>query len=122
MTAKSDPCETLVMHSSKAGNDYCPYCGQLFRIHSSTDVNYVLPPAPGDVACCAKCGSVSIFTDDLDLRRATAAEIEEIMHEVELARAVAVMQKSIESMPNGSTQDRITASMDMMNRINNDRT
>jgi len=63
----------------------CPHCGHKFdRTSYVGDEN--IRPSPGDVSLCIKCVGISLFTNSAgDMRKATRAEIREMMSAPEWA-------------------------------------
>lgn len=51
----------------------CPHCGQSNDVHCIMDGKFV-PPSPRDIVFCFNCGGLSIYTDTLEVRAATAEE------------------------------------------------
>lgn len=66
----------------------CPFCGR--RQEAATGAAGTAP-SPGAVAICWKCTAVSLYDENLALRRPTAAETEELDADVRIARARAAM-------------------------------
>lgn len=47
--------------------NHCPYCNHL--LDGISQVNGENLPEPGDASICIQCGNVSVFDDDLSLRK-----------------------------------------------------
>jgi hypothetical protein len=50
------------------------------------------PPLAGAVTVCVYCGHLYIFNDDLTLREATSAELDEMMRDAELMQTISQMR------------------------------
>lgn len=51
----------------------CPVCG--YTPDCASGINHNRRPKPDDLSICLACGAALVFTADLDLRKATEAEI-----------------------------------------------
>jgi len=56
----------------KIKKSLCPFCE--FPLDGASQVNGDNLPKPRDVSVCYKCGNISVFDDDLNLRRPTPKE------------------------------------------------
>lgn len=78
----------------------CPYCGRHHDLHSSREN---IKPTPGDISLCIGCSEIAVFTDDLQLRKPTEAEVdiidadEDLQHELSKLRAVIAMGRAMQS-------------------------
>jgi hypothetical protein len=73
----------------------CPYCSRVNDLHGYT--KGVADPSAGDVAICWRCGEISVFTDGplgLAQRKPTSAELEEILADQQIRRALAARAES----------------------------
>src|SRR5262245_46778345 len=61
----------------------CPSCGAPLDAHANTG-DSASAPAPHAAMVCSKCGHISIFGDDLELRHPTHEEALEIMLDPQL--------------------------------------
>ena len=58
----------------------CPHCNH--KIDAHTDPSGEETPGPGDLSMCLYCGEFNIFTDDMDLRKATEEDLKELPQEL----------------------------------------
>ena len=57
------------------------------------------PPVPGDVSICVHCGHLRLYADDLTLRDATAAELDDLMRDGDLAGRIMAMRRALRAVP-----------------------
>ena len=57
----------------------CPWCGYTLDAATAPREPNSKRPAPGDVSVCFSCAAVSLYDDQLAVRRATDAELAEVM-------------------------------------------
>jgi hypothetical protein len=69
----------------------CPWCGRRNDLHAGMPGTR---PKPGDVGICWRCAGPAVFLDDLTMRRATDAEMEEMATDPQVVEAVRAMQMS----------------------------
>jgi hypothetical protein len=55
----------------------CPECGHVLDAAEAVDDPEVRP-SPGDLSICIKCSAILIFTEDMSIRLATDAELDEL--------------------------------------------
>lgn len=72
----------------------CPRCEHTL-VDASTSALGVRPE-PGDTSVCAYCGQVLKYEDDLAIRKATVAEIRELMENAEAWAAIERAQRLIQ--------------------------
>jgi hypothetical protein len=74
----------------------CPTCGT--KVNDATVVFHgasKASPAPGDVTVCIYCAAVSIFDDELCLRRPTPDEQREIARDPRVQKTVAEIRRHV---------------------------
>lgn len=73
----------------------CPYCGRTNDQHSGKDPNDV--PAAGDMSICWRCHNLAVFDDGPDglvTRKPTPEELERLVPDPELRRALGALAES----------------------------
>jgi len=72
----------------------CPVCGEKNDGYTKAYGSENADPEPGNVSLCVYCLAVGLYTDDLQLRRATPEELKGIMADPEFRRLYAVLGRS----------------------------
>ena len=82
-------------------NLVCPYCSKTNDRHGRVDkIGHTGPsrPVPGSVSLCVACGGISVMTDHLALRKATADEVAQIQQDPTFATVMEI-QKNLQNGP-----------------------
>jgi hypothetical protein len=82
----------------RTGAMVCPGCGTRLDAHLSTQPGCAAP-APDDATVCAYCSTVAIYTTtggQLALRRPTDAELDELLADPEITRAIHAVKQQRE--------------------------
>jgi hypothetical protein len=69
----------------------CPYCGKENDMAELAQHAESTAPVDGDISLCIGCGEPAIFNDDLSVRKPTAKEYADIMKEVHVQKARAII-------------------------------
>lgn len=74
---------------------YCPYCAH--NVDRALQASEDPDPRPGDIAVCAYCAKVSLYTEDFQLRKVSDDELAELhpQSRKELDFAVRIAQTRI---------------------------
>jgi hypothetical protein len=65
------------MKTTSLPDSNCPACG--YSCNAVSDVRQDAIPQPGDTSICLNCGQILTFDPEMLLRKATAAEISDLM-------------------------------------------
>lgn len=68
----------------------CPYCRKKFK---AVGMNGEGKPSPGDAVLCTMCENVSMFTEDLGLRKPTAEELKATQSEEDFKTAIIALRE-----------------------------
>ncbi len=81
--------------------DRCPHCGAL--VDAAGDLEGAEPgaPEPGSISICLYCARPAIFDNDLRLRMPTLAQIDEILSDPDVRRAIKAVKIAGPRKPGG---------------------
>jgi hypothetical protein len=71
--------KTIHLYTSRVkSKPHCPQCNKLLDAATGISPHAYPTPDPGSFSVCAECGAFLVYTDDLQLRLATAGELRQI--------------------------------------------
>jgi hypothetical protein len=74
----------------------CPWCGRVNELNSGAGGNKHETPSVGAVGLCFTCRQPAIFTETLDLRKPTEAEMAEIKKDPTVGQYLRAMQTGLD--------------------------
>lgn len=74
---------------NKIVENVCAVCGH--KLDGASGVGNNTVPKPGDVSICIRCTNISVFGDDLKLRKPTENEMKELGRDSNVLKAMALI-------------------------------